>query len=190
MGVAEPLHDLEQEPRLVELRHGVVEVELLEHLAHVGAEPADVVAQVLRDVGGVGEQLLEVVARRVVEGEPRGPPELRVEVVELAPEPGLDGQDLLLGGGQHPVEPAQHGEGQDDVLVLAALLKVSRMRSATPQMKLTLWLWFMCRPLWDTAGSSGTRHHLSAGPAQVLVRRPDRPPSAHAPSAPAWRHST
>ena len=119
--VAEPLHDLEEQARLVELRDGVVEVELLEHLAHVGAEPGDVVAQVLRDVGGVGEQLPEVVARRVVEGEPRGAPELRVEVVELALEPGLDGQHLLLGGRQHAVEAAQHGKGQDDVLVLAAL---------------------------------------------------------------------
>ena len=26
-------------------------------------------------------------------------------------------------------------------------LKVSRMRSATPQMKLTIWLWFMSRPV-------------------------------------------
>ena len=53
--IAEPLHDLEQKPRLVELGDGVVEVELIQHLAHVGAEPGDVVAQVLSDVGGVGE---------------------------------------------------------------------------------------------------------------------------------------
>ena len=50
LGVAEA-HDLEEQARLVELRDGVVEVELLEHLAHVGAEPGDVVAQVLRDGG-------------------------------------------------------------------------------------------------------------------------------------------
>ena len=119
-GVAEPLDDLEQQPRLVELRDGVVEVELLEHLAHVGAEPGDVVAQVLRDVGGVGEQLLEVVARRVVEREPRRALELPLRVVEPALEPGLRRQHLPLRRGQHAVEPAQHGEGQDDVLVLAA----------------------------------------------------------------------
>ena len=80
--IAEPLHHLEQESRLVELGDGVVEVELLQHLAHVGAEPGDVVAQVLGDVGRVGEQLLEVVAGRVVEGESRGAPKLRVEVVD------------------------------------------------------------------------------------------------------------
>ena len=119
--VAEPLDDLEQEPRLVELRDGVVEVELLEHFAHVGAEPGDVAAQILCDVGRVGEQFLEVVARRVVEGEARGAPELRVEVVELALQTALDLQHLPLGGGQHAVEPPQHGERQDDVLVLAPL---------------------------------------------------------------------
>ena len=119
--IAEPLHDLEQQARLVELRDGVVEIELLQHLAHVGAEPGDVVAQVLRDVRGVGEQLLEVVARRVVEGEAGGAPKLRVEVVDLARVPGLDLQDVPLVGGQHAVEPAQHGERQDDVLVLASL---------------------------------------------------------------------
>ena len=76
-------------------------------------------------MGGVGAQLLEVVARRVVEGEPRGAPELRVEVFQLALEPGLDGQHLPLGGGQHAVEPAQHGQEQDHVLVLAALERVA-----------------------------------------------------------------
>ena len=41
-------------------------------------------------------------------------------------EPGLDGQDLRLVGGQ----AAQHGEGQDASWYLPRL-KVSRMRSAT-----------------------------------------------------------
>ena len=30
-------------------------------------------------------------------------------------------------------------------------LKVSRIRSAIPQMKLTIWLWFMSRPFRDAA---------------------------------------
>ena len=68
-GVAEPLHDLEQQARLVQLGDRVVEVELLQYLAHVGAEAGDVGAQVLRDIGRIGEELPEVVPGRVVEGE-------------------------------------------------------------------------------------------------------------------------
>ena len=120
LGVAEPLHDQEEQARLVELGDGVVEVELLQHLPHVGAEPGDVVPQVLRDVGRVGEQFLEVVAGRVVEGESGGAPKQWVEVLEFAPESGLDFQHLWFRRGQHAVEPAQHGERQDHVLVLAA----------------------------------------------------------------------
>lgn len=65
--VLELLDDLKQEPSFIELADGVVEVELLEHFAHVGAEPGDVVAQVSH-VRRIGQQLVEVVARRVVEG--------------------------------------------------------------------------------------------------------------------------
>ena len=81
--VLEALEHLEQQPRLVELADRVVEVELLQHLAHVRAEAGDVVAQVRRQVRRVGEELLEVVAGGVVEGEARRLPELRVEVLEL-----------------------------------------------------------------------------------------------------------
>ena len=130
--IAEPLHDQEQQSRLVELGDGVVEVELLQHLAHVGAEPRDVVAQVLRDVGGVGEQLLEVVARRVVKREPGGAPELRVEVVEPALVLCLDHQHLPLRGRQHAVEPSQYRQRQDDVLVLAPLEGVADEVSHPP----------------------------------------------------------
>ena len=107
--------------RFVELGNGVVEVEFLQHLAHVGAEPGDVLAQVLCDVGGVGEELPEVVAGGVVEGESGSAPELRVEVLDLALVSGLDLQHLPLGGSQHAIEPAQDGERQDHILVLAAL---------------------------------------------------------------------
>ena len=119
--IGEPLHDLEQETRLVELGDGVVEVELLEHLAHVGAEPRDVVAQVRRDLGGVGEQPLEVVARGVVEGESRGALKLAIEVLDLVLVGGLDLQHLHLRGGQHAVEPPEHREREHHVLVLAPL---------------------------------------------------------------------
>ena len=121
LGVAEALHDQEEQARLVELADGVVEVELLQHLAHVGAEPGDVVAQVLRDVGRVGEQPREVVTRGVVEGESGGAPKQRIEVLEFAPVFGLYLQYLWFCRGQHAVEPAEHGERQDHILVLAAL---------------------------------------------------------------------
>ena len=64
----ETLDDLEQEPGIVELLDRVGEVEAVEHLAHVGREPTDVVVEVALEVGSVGQELLEVVAGGVVEG--------------------------------------------------------------------------------------------------------------------------
>ena len=81
----EALEHLEQEPGLVELADGVVEVELLQHLAHVGAEPSHVVAQVRREVWRVSEQLVEVVARCVVESEAGCFAKLAVEILEPFP---------------------------------------------------------------------------------------------------------
>ena len=119
--VLEALQHLEQEPRLIEFADRVVEVKLLQHLAHVLTEPRDVVPQVGGEMRRVGEELVEVVARGVVEREPRDLPQLWVEVLELlALQLGLLGQHLLLGAGQHAVETAQDGERQDDVLVMAA----------------------------------------------------------------------
>jgi hypothetical protein len=45
------------------------EVAALQHLPHVRAEAADVVAQIGRELRRVGAELVEVVARGVVEGE-------------------------------------------------------------------------------------------------------------------------
>ena len=131
--VLEALQHLEEQPRLVELADGVVEVELLQHLAHVRAEPGDVVPQVRREVRRVGEELLEVVPRRVVEGEPRRLAKLAPRILELALELGLGLQDLDLGRGQHAVEPAENGERQDDVLVLAALEGVAHEVGDAPE---------------------------------------------------------
>ena len=130
--IAEPLHHLEQQPRLVELGDGVVEVELLQHLAHVGAEPGDVVAQVLRDVGGVGQQLGEVVAGGVVEGESGGGLKQPLGVLDLVLVPGLNLHHLPLAGGQHAVEPAQHRERQNHVLVLPTLEGIANQVRHTP----------------------------------------------------------
>ena len=121
LGIAEPLHHLEQQARLVELGDGVVEVELLQHLAHVGAEPGDVVAQILRNVGGVGQQLGEVVAGGVVEGESGGGLKQPLGVLDPVLVPCLDLHHLKLAGGQHTVEPAQHRERQNNVLILPTL---------------------------------------------------------------------
>jgi hypothetical protein len=130
----EPLQHLEQQPCLVELTDGVVEVELLQHLPDIGAEAGDVVPEVGRQMGGVGEELLEVVARGVVEGEAGRPPELRVEVLEsLALQFGLTLEDPVLGAGQHAVEASEHGERKDDVLVLASLKGVPDQVRHAPQ---------------------------------------------------------
>ena len=131
--IPELLDDQEQETRLVELGDRVVKVELLQHLAHVRTEPRDVVAQVLGNVGSVGQQLLEVVPRRVVEGEPGGAPQLRVEILDLATQAGLDLKHLRLGGSQHGVEPAQHGQRQDHVLIFAALERVADQVRHAPE---------------------------------------------------------
>ncbi len=118
---AKALHHLEEQACLVELGDGVVEVELFEDFAHVGAEAGDVVVQVGGEVGRVGEQTVEGVERRVVEGEAGGAAQLRIEILELALELSVDLKDMLLGGLEHAIKAAQDREGQDDVLVLAAL---------------------------------------------------------------------
>jgi hypothetical protein len=78
----EALNHLEQQPGFVEFAEGVVEVESLDDLAHIQAEASDVIPQVGLDVGVVGDDLLEIVSRGVVEGEARRSAELRVQVFE------------------------------------------------------------------------------------------------------------
>ena len=130
----EALQHLEQQPRLVELADGVVEVEPLQHLAHVSAEAGDVVAQVGREVRRIGEQGFEVVARGVVEGKTGRPAELRVQVIQPASaQLGLPAQHLPLCRGKHAVEPPEHGQGQDDVLVLAPFEAVTDQIRDTPE---------------------------------------------------------
>ena len=121
LGVAEALDDLKDQPRLVELADRVVEIEFLQHLAHVRTEADDVAAQIRGDERRVLYQPLEVAIGGVVEGEARGPAELRIQVLELALVLGVGPQDLRLGRGQHAVEPPQHSQRQDHVLVLPPL---------------------------------------------------------------------
>jgi hypothetical protein len=129
----EALQHLEEEPGLVQLADGVVEVEPLQHLAHVRAEAGDVVPQVRREVRRIGQELVEVVAGGVVEGEARGAAELAARILQLPLEPAFRLQDAGLGRGQDAVEAAEHGERQDDVLVLAALEGVADQIRHTPQ---------------------------------------------------------
>ena len=130
----EPLHHLEQEAGLVELADGVVEVELLQHLPHVLAEAGDVVPDVGGELRGIRDQLVEVVARGVVELEARGDAELAVQCLQAAlRQLRLTAKHRLLRGGEHAVEPAQHGQRQDDVLILAALEAVADQVRDAPE---------------------------------------------------------
>jgi len=80
--VLEALQHLEEKSRLVKLGDGVVEIELLEDFSHIGAEAGDVIAEVRGHVGGVGQELVEIITRSVVKGEARGLAELGVKVFE------------------------------------------------------------------------------------------------------------
>ncbi len=141
--VVEALHDQEEQAFVVELGDGVVEVEVLEDLAHVGAEAGDVVAQVGGEVGRVGEQGLEVVEGGVVEGVAGGAAQLGVEVVEFAVELGVGLQDLLsLVGARTQSRRRRTVRGRMTSWYLPRL-KVSRMMSAMPQRKPAIWLLFI-----------------------------------------------
>ena len=65
--VLKALQHLEQQPGLVELGDGIIEIEFFYHLPHIGAEAVDIVAQVGGEVRRVAQQPLEVVQRGVVE---------------------------------------------------------------------------------------------------------------------------
>ena len=132
--VLETLEDLKEESCLIELVDSVVEIELLQHFPHVQAEASDVVAQVRHEVRRVGEELLEIVARRVVEGEARSPAELRIEILELfVPQLGLLSKHLVLRRCQHAVEPTQHRKRKDYVLILAPLEGVTDKVGNAPE---------------------------------------------------------
>ena len=131
--VLEALQHLEEEPRLVELGDGVVEIELFEDFAHVRAEAGDVVPQVRGQVGRIGQELFEIVAGGVVKGEAGGLAKLGVGVFELlVGELVLGFEDLLLGRGQDAVEPPQDRKRQDHVLILAAFERVADEVGDTP----------------------------------------------------------
>ena len=99
-----------------------VKLEGLEDVAHGGRESLRVGAQVLADVVLVAHQLLHVEWRRVVE-----------KLAGLAEQEGFGihlglgslvefGKHGGLGGFEHAIEPAQNGEGQNDLAVLRLLV--------------------------------------------------------------------
>ena len=130
---SEPLQHLKEEPRLFEPADGVVEVEPLQHFAHVIAEARDVVPQVGGHVRGIRQESLEIVLGGIVEREPRRTAELSVQVFEPpAFQFGLPLKYVLPGGSQDAIEPSQHGQRQNDILVLATLERVAYQVGDTP----------------------------------------------------------
>lgn len=138
----EALQDQEQQARLIQLGDRVAEVEALQDLPHVRAEAGQVVTQVRGQVRRVGEEAPEVVAAGVVEGVPRGAAELVVTVLQAEVlELGVALEHRFLGRLQDAVDPAQHGEGQDHVLVLAALEVVAQqLRDAHRKLTRSAWV--------------------------------------------------
>ena len=98
--VPESLKHLEQETGLGEPTDAVVEVELLSDLAHVPAEPADVVPQVHSSVRRIGDQLVEVVFGGVVEGKPRGLAQQPVTIGKLVLVLRIDTKHFRLSSAQ------------------------------------------------------------------------------------------
>ncbi len=123
--VLEPLHHLEEQTGLCEPSDRVVEIKLFQHVAHLLAEPGDVVAQIRSEIRRVGEQLLKVVARGVVEGEARGFAQLRVQVLEPPVEPGVCFQDALFRRRKHAIEPAEDRQWKNDVLIFPSTKRIA-----------------------------------------------------------------
>ena len=185
--VLEALEHQEEQPRLVQLGDRVVEVELLQHLAHVRAEAGDVVAQVGGQVRRVGEQPLEVVAGRVVEGEARSLAELRVEVLQLlAPQLGLLARAPSAWCGASTQSRRRRTVSGRITSWYLPRLKVSRIRSATPQRKLTISLWFM-NPILVPTAASGPARPILAG-SYHFEMRPRTGAVDHPPCAPEDAH--
>ena len=89
----------------------------------------------LLDVVRVALQPLEIELRVVVETLARDLVEPGVEriALELAPLAlVIIGQNPLLGGREHAIEPAQHGHGQHDALVLRRAIRAAQQVSDLP----------------------------------------------------------
>ena len=131
--VRELLDDLVEEVPLVHARDLLVEPEALHDLEDVVREVPDVAAEVLRDVVWVVEQPREVEPRGVVERPPGGALELlATDVRAVAGVRSVGGEHRLLRLGEHAVEAPEHGEGEDDLAVLVALVGPSEQVADAP----------------------------------------------------------
>ncbi len=82
----------------------------------------------------IAEELVEVVPRRVVEGEARCPAQLGVKVLKtLTAKLRLSLEDLFLLVGENAIEAPEDGERKDDVLVVTAPERVADQIRHTPE---------------------------------------------------------
>jgi hypothetical protein len=103
----ELLHDFEQQPGFIELDNCVVQVELFQHLTHVGAEAVDVIAEVARKLPGIAEQRVEVIVGGVAKGEPRCFGQQGIPVFQPFINTGVNLAYLLPRWGKHTVNTPQ-----------------------------------------------------------------------------------
>ena len=99
-----------------------VKLEALENVAHGGRERLHVGAQVFADVVLVAHELLQVERRGVVEKLAGLAQQERFGIHLGLLAFGQFGKHGGLGGFQHAIEPAQHGERQDDLAVFGLLV--------------------------------------------------------------------
>ena len=68
----------------------------------------------------IGVQLFEIVSRGVVECETSCPTKLRLEILQPAAlKLGLPSEHPFLGIRQHAIEPAEYGQREDHILIMA-----------------------------------------------------------------------
>ena len=130
---AKRLHHLVQMVVLLHARDLRVEAVVLHDLEDVVRAVPDVAVQVLRDLVWVVQQLAEVEWRRVVERAPRcllEQPSVHVRTVARVPLVG--GEHRLLRPGEDAVKAAKHGDGEDDLAVLVALVRAAQQVADAP----------------------------------------------------------
>jgi hypothetical protein len=90
----------------------------------------------------VGQKPLDVVQRGVTERKARGAAQLRVDIPQLSSSLALGSSTLALVGASTQSRRRSTVSGRMTSWYLLRL-NVSRIKSATPQRKLTMSLWFM-----------------------------------------------